>query len=180
MRIEIELPIRKYLNLPAPSVVRRAEFIPTRIAVQPPNDTSSSTSEDLAACHSSDRSPFRESTTLSMPAADNRVLFIAPRYPELVQVFDVLLVNHLQPVHVENVAPDTVIKNEFAHVFVDITMPGALNWLQQVGDQQDEVFPMALIQQGSREGSALAAGATGTLQLPLEAADVLLCVNRNR
>lgn len=147
--------------------------------MHPPHEPPSSTSAP-ATEYSSERSAFRESTTLSLPAADNRVLFIAPRYPELGQVFDTLLLNGLQPVHVERLSELPHANGEFAHVFVDVSIPGALQAIQKFAERQDEVFPVALIQQGTREGSSLAAGATGTLQLPLEPADVLLCVNRNR
>jgi signal transduction histidine kinase len=148
--------------------------------VRPPNENSNNTPDPFAADPSNDRSGFRESATLSLPAADNRVLFIAPGYPELARVFDTLLVNNFQPVHASQLSEVTLISHDFVHVFVDVSMPGALHWLQQLGDQQDEIFPIGLIEPGTREGSALAAGATGTLQLPLEPADVLLCVNRNR
>ena len=111
---------------------------------------------------------------------DNRVLFISPAHPELPQVFDTLLVNNLLPIHVEHLTDVTPANGDFVHVFVDVSLPGALQWLEQLGDREDEVFPIGLIQPGAREGSALAAGATGTLRLPLEPADVLLCINRSR
>jgi signal transduction histidine kinase len=111
---------------------------------------------------------------------DNRVLFIAPNYPELTQVFETLFVNKLQPIHVEQLTDVASTANDFVHVFVDVSLPGALKWLEQLGSHEHEIFPIGLIQPGAREGSALAAGATGTLRLPLEPADVLLCVNRSR
>ncbi len=117
---------------------------------------------------------------MALPTTDTRVLFLAPSSLELSNLFDTLLSNNLRPIHVERLTDAVLPKDEFLHIFVDVSLPGALHWLGQLTTRQDEVFPVALIQRGAREGSALAAGATGTLQLPLEPADVLLCINRNR
>ena len=145
-----------------------------------PNDSSNNVPGLGLIEQSSHSSNFRESTTLPIPPVDNRVLFISPAHPELPQVFDTLLVNNLLPIHVEHLTDVTPANGDFVHVFVDVSLPGALQWLEQLGDREDEVFPIGLIQPGAREGSALAAGATGTLRLPLEPADVLLCINRSR
>jgi signal transduction histidine kinase len=117
---------------------------------------------------------------MSLPAVDERVLFVAPPRPELSQVFNTLLVNGLQPIHVERFDEIGLSIGEFIHVFVDVSIPGALQWLEKSAEQQDELLAFGLIQPGAREGSTLAAGAIATLQLPLEPADVLLCINRNR
>ena len=108
------------------------------------------------------------------------MLFVMPDYPELERLFKTLLQNGVRPVQIERLVPAAVAQGELTHIFVDVSLPGALQWLAELTDQRDDIFPIALIQRGAREGSALAAGATGTLQLPLEPADVLLCVNRNR
>lgn|GEM_PF-2854367 len=143
-------------------------------------DTSNSSPNPIGTGQSSDQSSFRESTTLSLPVPDNRVIFITPRYSELARVFDALVVNDLQPIHAERVSDLDLDGSEFVHVFADVSIPGVLALLQQLADKQEEAFPIALIRPGAREGSALAAGASCTLQLPLEPADVLLCINRNR
>jgi signal transduction histidine kinase len=121
-----------------------------------------------------------EPSSASLPVAYTKVLFIAPNRPELKSVFETLFSNNLQPVHMDHLPQVAVQKDAFRHVFVDLSVPNALSWLRQLGNQDEEIFPIALIQRGEREGSALAAGACATLQHPVEPADVLLCIERNR
>ena len=123
---------------------------------------------------------FDEPSCASLPIAYTKVLFISPNYPEYKQVFAALFSNNLQPVHVERLKDVPIQRGAFQHIFIDLTVPGALDWLNEYGKRDEEISPIALIQRGEREGSALAAGAFATLQLPIEAADVLLCINRNR
>ena len=125
-------------------------------------------------------SMLEEASSAALPAAYTKVLFIAPNRPELKKVFETLFSNNLQPVHMHRLPEVPISRDAFRHVFVDLSVPDALNWLSQFGDHDDGVYPIALIQRGEREGSALAAGACATLQIPIEAADVLLCVERNR
>ncbi len=112
--------------------------------------------------------------------ADTQVLFVTPNHIKLKKVFETLLSNNLRPVHVERLSEVPIQNDTFRHVFVDLSVPNALKWLSELGDYQREVFPIALIQRGEHEGAALAAGASLTLQLPIEPADVLLCIERNR
>ena len=125
-------------------------------------------------------SMFDEPSSAALPVACTKVLFVAPNYPELKPVFEALLSNNLRPVHVERLSDVSIQKGEFRHVFIDLSVPNALGWLGDYSKNKEEVFPIALIQRGQREGSALAAGACATLQLPIEPADVLLCIERNR
>jgi signal transduction histidine kinase len=122
---------------------------------------------------------FDEPSSAALPVAYTKVLFITPNYTELKRVFETLLSNNLRPVHLEGLPAQPVRKGAFRHVFIDLSLPNAQEWLRDLGPSQDEVFPIALIQRGEREGSALAAGACATLQLPIEAEDVLLCIERN-
>lgn len=121
-----------------------------------------------------------EPSSAALPAAYTKVVFIAPNYPELKKVFETLFSNNLQPVHMERLPDIAISKDSFRHVFVDLSVPNALGWLRQWANQDDEVYAVALIEHGEREGSALAAGACTTLQHPIEPADVLLCIERNR
>lgn len=123
---------------------------------------------------------FDEPSSSIIPMADTQVLFVTPNHIKLKEVFETLLSNNLRPVHVERLSEVPIQNDTFRHVFVDLSVPNALKWLSELGDYQREVFPIALIQRGEREGAALAAGASLTLQLPIEPADVLLCIERNR
>ncbi len=123
---------------------------------------------------------FDEPSCAALPVTHTKVLFVSPNYPQYKQVFAALLSNNLRPVHIERLSDVPIQKRAFQHVFIDLCVPGALNWLNEYAKDDDEIFPIALIQRGEREGSALAAGAFATLQLPIEAADVLLCIGRNR
>ena len=123
---------------------------------------------------------FDEPSNAALPIAYTKVLFISPHYPEYKQVFAALLSNNLRPVHIERLSDVPIQQGAFQHIFLDLSVPGALNWLGEYCKSDEEIFPIALIQRGEREGSALAAGAHATLQLPIEAADVLLCIKRNR
>ncbi len=123
---------------------------------------------------------FDAPSSAALPMVNTKVLFIAPPYPQLKKVFETLLSNNLQPVHVERLSEVPIQKGAFRHAFIDSSVPNALSWLGDYAKDKEEVFPIALIQPGEREGSALAAGACATLQLPIEPADVLLCIERNR
>lgn len=125
-------------------------------------------------------SMLEEPSSAALPVAYTKVLFIAPSHPDLKKVFATLFSNNLQPVHMERLPEVPISKDSIRHVFVDLSLPNALGWLRQWGNQDDDVYAVALIQRGEREGSALAAGACATLQHPIEPADVLLCVERNR
>jgi signal transduction histidine kinase len=128
----------------------------------------------------SNSSIFDETSSAALPIANTKVLFVSPNYPEYKQVFAALFSNNLRPVHVKRLSDVPIQQGAFQHVFIDLSVPGALDWLNKYAIGVDETFPIALIQRGEREGSALAAGAFATLQLPIEAADVLLCIKRNR
>lgn len=123
---------------------------------------------------------FDAPSSAALPVAYTKVLFITPNYIELKRVFEALHSNNLRPVHLESLSAHPVQAGTFRHVFIDLSLPGALQWLKALAPNTEEVFAIALIQHGEREGSALAAGASATLQLPIEAADVLLCIERNR
>jgi signal transduction histidine kinase len=168
------------LNRNLRGVVPTAEPLAACGIVNPTSNEPNNEPDAVPAEKSLYGSMFSESSTMEQPPTDTKVLFLAPSHSELGTVFETLLSNNLRPIHVERLTDAVLPTNEFIHIFVDVSLPGALQWLGQLTTRQDEVFPVALIQRGAREGSALAAGATGTLQLPLEPADVLLCVNRNR
>ncbi len=123
---------------------------------------------------------FDEPSSLTLPTVSTKVLFVAPNLPELKPVFQTLFSNNFQPVH-QAVFPELPLRADaFRHVFVDLSLPGALDWLARATQEDVNLCPIALTQRGEREGSALAAGATATLQKPVEAADILLCIERNR
>ena len=151
------------------------------MSVVPPTTTSPfSDAVLLESVTGDERLQFDEPSSLSLPLANTKVLFISKNRPELKQIFPTLFSNNLQPVHWE-IFPDLPLRADaFPHVFVDLSVPGALDWLNKATKSDTDLCPIALIQHGEREGSALAAGALTTLQHPVEAADVLLCIERNR
>jgi signal transduction histidine kinase len=63
---------------------------------------------------------------------------------------------------------------------IDPSLPGALDFLRRINAHGTTLHAIAAIAPGEREGTALAAGAVVTLQRPLRAADVLLCLHRFR
>src|ERR1700690_430525 len=89
---------------------------------------------------------FDEPSSAALPIAYTKVLFISPNYPELKQVFAALLSNSLRPVHVERLSDVPIQQGAFQHIFLDLSVSGALSWLGEYGKGNEEIFPIALIQ----------------------------------
>jgi len=159
----------------ASSPPRTSVFVVPKTTNKPQTDSLLIEQDDLEQAIT-----FDEPSSLSLPMASSKVLFIAPHLAELKQIFQILLANDLQPFHKERLPELPLVADSFQHVFIDLSVDGALDWLRAATQADTELSPIALIQRGEREGSALAAGAIATLQHPVDAADVLLCIERNR
>ncbi len=121
-----------------------------------------------------------EASSATLPVADTSVLLVCSPGPDVARVRDAVLANNLRFIHAASLERLGEEARGFRHIFLEFGLSGAVNFLRTLGGEEDGVFPVALLARGERPGTALAAGASATLERPLDASDLLLCVNRNR
>jgi K+-sensing histidine kinase KdpD len=115
-----------------------------------------------------------------LPVAIPTLLLLCAPGPDLDAVCSAVLTSGVRPVHVPRVDLAPPAENAPAHCFIDLGLPGAVEYLKVLAKSPGQLLPVAVIASAADEAKAYRLGAVTTVRRPLSPELVLAIVSSQR